>query len=133
MPTAPPTHRPYPKAAKAADRKAVDAKRGSARKRGYTAEWDAAAKSHLRANPLCRYCALHRRVTAATAVDHLFPHRGDHWLFWKREWWVSTCKPCHDGFKQSIERQGARALAALARRLNLPGIEQEQQHDTDSG
>jgi hypothetical protein len=59
-------------------------------------------------------------VTAASLVDHLYPHKGDQTLFWIRTWWVSSCAPCHNGFKQRIEDIGQSAIDALARRLGLP-------------
>jgi hypothetical protein len=59
-------------------------------------------------------------VTAATLVDHVYPHRGDRQLFWDRTWWASSCTPCHSGFKQRVEAAGQAALDALARRLGLP-------------
>lgn len=100
----------------------ADHRRGSARERGYTAAWDKASVGHLRNDPLCRYCALAEEVTPATLTDHLYPHRGDQVLFWNRTYWVSSCKPCHDGFKQRIERQGRFALDDLAARLGLPRL-----------
>ena len=100
----------------------ADRYRGSARERGYTPAWDKASKAHLREHPLCRYCELDGRVTAAQCVDHLYPHRGDTKLFWLKVLWVSSCNDCHTGFKQSIERQGMAAIDALARRLGLPTL-----------
>lgn len=119
MPTAPPTFRPHGRS-EADRRRAYDQDRGTPSERLYTARWRKAAKHHLRGHPLCAYCALEGRVGAATLVDHLYPHRGDVALFWNAHYWISACKRCHDGFKQSLEHQGAPALNALALRLNLP-------------
>lgn len=55
-------------------------------------------------------------------MDHFYPHHGDQVLFWAQQWWVSSCKPCHDGPKQAIERKGRAALDALARRIALPTL-----------
>lgn len=97
-----------------------DSHRGSARARGYDADWERERAAHLRRFPLCAYCRLeHQRTTAATLVDHLYPHRGDRDLFWRAEWWVSSCRSCHSGFKQALERLGRSALDTLARRLGL--------------
>jgi 5-methylcytosine-specific restriction protein A len=42
-------------------------------------------------------CKAAGRVTAATMVDHIIPHRGDQKLFWDSEHnWQSGCKLCHD-------------------------------------
>lgn len=120
MPEAPRTHKPFSKAAQQRTDREFERKRGSARERGYSSAWDKAAKGHLRNCPLCRYCELHDRVTAAVLVDHLYPHEGDMVLFWRREWWVSSCDDCHNGFKQRLERQGKYALDGLARDLGLP-------------
>lgn len=97
-----------------------DRHRGSARQRGYTAAWDKAAAAHLRSHPLCIYCALVDRVTPATCVDHLYPQRQFPDVFWRSEWWGSSCAECHSGFKQRVERRGRAALDALARRLDRP-------------
>jgi 5-methylcytosine-specific restriction protein A len=121
MPTAPTTFRPHGERTKVQRDREADERRGSARDRGYTTAWTKAAKAYLHQHPLCGYCELAGDVTPATAVDHLYPHRGDRELFWKSCWWVSTCAACHSGFKQSIERRGRAALDALAHRLGRPG------------
>lgn len=36
------------------------------------------------------------RLTQATVVDHIVPHRGDQKLFWDESNWQPLCKPCHD-------------------------------------
>lgn len=119
MPTMPPTFRPAGQLHRREQKAVADKHRGSARERGYTAAWDRASAGHLRNDPLCRYCALVDDVTAATLTDHLYPHGGDQALFWNRTYWISCCKPCHDGFKQRIERRGVLALDNLARQLGL--------------
>lgn len=75
-------------------RRETDARRGSARERGYTTAWQKAREAFLRAHPLCAVCA--PRVTPAIVVDHIQPHRGDRALFWDRSNWQPLCKPCHD-------------------------------------
>jgi 5-methylcytosine-specific restriction endonuclease McrA len=118
LPSSPSTFRPHGGSA-TADRRDYDRARGSATARLYDWRWTKASKAHLRADPLCHYCALERRASIATLVDHLYPHQGDVALFWRRDLWVSSCKPCHDGFKQAIERQGRGAIDELARRLGI--------------
>ena len=119
LPKAPPTFRPHG-LSQADQERQYDRDRGSARSRLYDAAWDRAAKAHLCEHPLCRYCLLDKRLTSATLVDHFWPHRGDRGLFWRREFWVSSCARCHSGMKQAVERAGAAALVALAARLGLP-------------
>lgn len=73
----------------------------------YGRKWKAARLVHLQQEPLCRYCQQQGRVTAATVVDHITPHKGDLKLFWSRSNWQSLCKPHHDATKQREERTGA--------------------------
>lgn len=55
--------------------------------------------------PLCRFCAAHGRVTAATVADHIEPHRGDIAKFWRGEL-QSLCAHCHNSTKQAMEKSG---------------------------
>jgi 5-methylcytosine-specific restriction endonuclease McrA len=121
----PPTHRDKRQAARPEKRQQYDHERGSAASRGYDGRWQKAARSHLSRSPLCRYCEIGAwgdkpRIAQATLVDHFYPHGGERALFWATQWWVSSCKACHDGPKQAVERRGGRGLAALARTLGLP-------------
>lgn len=111
--------RPAGRVDRAASNKAADDRRGSARERGYTSRWDKASAGHLSHHPLCRYCELAGEVEPATLTDHLYPHRGDQAVFWNRTYWISSCKPCHDGWKQRLERKSRMALDDLAVRLGL--------------
>ncbi len=72
--------------------------------RGYGGRWQRARKRHLLEHPLCVMCEDEGRVTAATIVDHIVPHRGSPDLFWNRDNWQSLCKPHHDGEKRRIEQ-----------------------------
>jgi len=81
-----------------------DQRRGSARERGYNSRWEKARKTYLMRNPLCVMCQKEGRVTAATVVDHIRPHKGDSALFWDTDNWQSLCKPHHDRDKQREER-----------------------------
>lgn len=72
--------------------------------RGYTYRWQQARLHFLRAHPLCRYCDREGRLTAASIVDHIKPHRGDERLFWDQSNWQPLCKPCHDSVKAKEER-----------------------------
>lgn len=78
-----------------------DAKRPSARERGYTTDWEKERAAFLEAHPCCAICG-----AVATVVDHITPHRGNKALFWDRYNWQALCKPCHDRVKQRQERAG---------------------------
>lgn len=71
--------------------------------RGYGYRWQQARVLHLSAHPLCAMCEAAGRVTAASVVDHIKPHKGDESLFWNRGNWQSLCKPCHDSDKRAEE------------------------------
>lgn len=81
--------------------------RGSANDRGYTWRWRAARADYLALHPLCRYCEQLGRLTPASVVDHIIPHRGNAELFWDVANWQPLCKRCHDSIKAKEERGGA--------------------------
>ena len=89
MPTAPPVHRPFGK------RKAATGPRKGSAQRGYGSRWQRARDAFLMRFPLCVHCEGSGRVTAATDVDHVVPHRGDDSLFWRESNWQPLCKSCH--------------------------------------
>lgn len=64
--------------------------------RGYGARWQRARLQFLAQHPLCRECQSQGRVTVATVVDHVRPHKGDQVLFWDRLNWAPACAPCHN-------------------------------------
>ena len=66
------------------------------KEKGYDSRWQAARKAYLHSHPLCVRCQAEGRLTRATVVDHIVPHRGDPILFWDRENWQALCKSCHD-------------------------------------
>lgn len=76
--------------------------------RGYGYKWQKARERFLRANPLCVYCQREGRLTAATVVDHVKPHKGDRVLFWDESNWQPLCKPCHDSVK--AREEGGRGM-----------------------
>ena len=51
-------------------------------------------------------CQAVGRVTAASVVDHITPHKGDYSLFWKADNHQALCKHCHDRHKQRQDRTG---------------------------
>ncbi len=97
----------------------AEERRPNARERGYNHRWGKASRLHRQENPLCRYCERVGLIVPADLVDHLYPHRGDEIIFWCDYFWVSSCQPCHRGFKQSLEADGDVALDNLARSLGM--------------
>lgn len=75
-----------------------------------SARWKRLREAQLRAHPLCAFCLQIGRVTAATVVDHIKPHKGQGGLFFSRDNLQSLCDAepwrCHSRRKQSIERLG---------------------------
>lgn len=122
MATRPTFFRPPSQGAKREQRREADHRRGSARERGYSREWDLAAKAHLLQHPACVYHQMAAwggkpRIVAAQCVDHLVPHRGDREVFWNRRDWVSACHDCHNGPKQALEREGGFSFEAFIARV----------------
>jgi 5-methylcytosine-specific restriction enzyme A len=78
------------------ERSVMENRRGSANSRGYGSRWRIARKRFLNLNPLCSECNHMGRLTAATIVDHIFPHKGDAALFWNQSNWQSLCRRCHN-------------------------------------
>ena len=74
----------------------TDHVRGSADARGYDSRWRRARASFLKHHPLCAECMRQNKITPATVVDHIVPHRGDKNLFWDINNWQPLCKDCHD-------------------------------------
>lgn len=76
-----------------------EAKRGSARDRGYDREWEVARGEFL-ARPENRYCICGCGKRADT-VNHKKPHRGDKHLFWDRGNWEPMAFACHSSVTAS--------------------------------
>jgi 5-methylcytosine-specific restriction protein A len=85
-------------------------RRPTAAQRGYGYRWQQYARRFLLAQPLCRECQQHGRVTAATCVDHIMPvASADDPLFWDAENHQPLCQPCHSAKTNSIDRHSGRA------------------------
>ena len=87
-------------------RRASDKQRGTSHQRGYTARWRKARLLYLGYYPLCVRCKARNRVTSATVVDHIKPHKGDQKLFWDADNWQSLCAPCHNSKTASEDGGG---------------------------
>ena len=51
-------------------------KKGSTAQRGYGGRWQALRKRFISQHPYCEQCMKEGRLTPATDVDHIKPHRG---------------------------------------------------------
>lgn len=71
-----------------------------------TKAWHRLRAIRLRDEPVCRMCAQQGRVTAATIVDHIKPHKGDDALFFDYDNTQALCKTHHDSAKQKAEKRG---------------------------
>lgn len=60
-----------------------------------TARWQRLRAAVLADEPLCRMCAQQDRVTAASHVDHVIPHRGDETRMFDRANLQPLCARCH--------------------------------------
>ena len=63
-----------------------------------TGRWQKRRAHQLRLEPLCQMCLNRGRITAATVVDHLEPHKDDPIRFWTGKV-QSLCASCHSGPK----------------------------------
>ena len=128
MPSLPPKQR-LARISPQAQRQQVDARRGSARERGYSARWDRASLAYKRQHPLCLGCEARGRTEPTTVVDHIVPHRGDQALFWDTGNWQPCCRTCHDRVKARLEVMwqrgeiGASALRLTSKRAMAIGRE----------
>lgn len=64
--------------------------------RGYGYKWQQARKKFLKAHPICVRCYAEGKITEATVVDHIIPHRGDMKLFWDKSNWQPLCEHHHN-------------------------------------
>jgi 5-methylcytosine-specific restriction endonuclease McrA len=70
----------------------------------YNRKWQGARADYLARHPLCVMCVAAGRVTPATVVDHVKPHKGDATLFWDQSNWQSLCQHHHNSTKQSQDQ-----------------------------
>ena len=70
--------------------------RPSAAARGYGRDWQRARLAFLADNPACVQCEAAGRLSAATDVDHITPHKGNPALFWDWSNWQGLTNECHE-------------------------------------
>ncbi len=75
-----------------------DSQRGTANQRGYDYRWHQYTRVYLAEHPLCALCAKKEPpvIIAASLVDHIIPHRGNHELFWDPSNHQPACTECHN-------------------------------------
>ena len=78
--------------------------RASAFERGYNSCWQKVSKLFLAKHPFCEECERNGKLTLATVVDHVNPHRGDEVLFWSESNWQPLCKKCHDSKTRTMDQ-----------------------------
>jgi 5-methylcytosine-specific restriction protein A len=83
-----------------------DRYRGTAAQRGYDSRWRKYRIVFLRQHPLCVECEKEGRLTPATVVDHIKPHKGDPVLFWDPNNHQPMCEHHHNA-KTAREDMGA--------------------------
>ena len=77
------------------------------RKLHHSRLWRRLRRMHLYKDPLCLMCSEEGRISAASVVDHIIPHKGDEALFYDQNNWQSLCSHHHSSVKQSDERSTA--------------------------
>jgi 5-methylcytosine-specific restriction protein A len=61
-----------------------------------SSRWQDLRRYVLNKQPLCVECLKNNRITPATVVDHIKPHKGNKDLFYDINNLQSMCKSCHD-------------------------------------
>lgn len=69
--------------------------RQSSTQRGYGYRWQQARARYLSKHPLCAHCQAVGKVTIATDLDHIEPHKGNMETFWDSTNWQGLCKHHH--------------------------------------
>lgn len=86
----------------------------------YGGRWAKVRLAYLTKHPLCVMCDEQGRITAATVVDHIIPHRlkdalaskdseqiaKAQKLFWDTSNYQSLCASHHNSTKQRMEKSG---------------------------
>nr|DAV69013.1 MAG TPA: HNH endonuclease [Caudoviricetes sp.] len=78
------------------DREALRLKlKGNSSERGYGYRWQMLRNRFIAQHPYCEQCLKEGRITLATDVDHIIPHRGNVELLYDEKNLQSLCKACH--------------------------------------
>jgi 5-methylcytosine-specific restriction enzyme A len=95
--------------------------------------WRKQRRYQLQLEPLCQQCLKERRVTPATQVDHIRPHRGD-WNEFRTGALQSLCADCH--VRKTNAEMGNRirriiGLDGMPIEPNLLPVHEEHEDDDD--
>lgn len=69
--------------------------KGTTAQRGYGARWQALRKRFILQHPYCEQCLKEGRITPATDVDHIKPHKGCPRLLFDENNLQALCHECH--------------------------------------
>lgn len=69
--------------------------KGTSAARGYSYRWKKLRDRYIAQHPHCEECLKEGKITLATDVDHIIPHRGDQVLLYDEKNLQSLCKSCH--------------------------------------
>lgn len=69
--------------------------KGNSSERGYGYRWQMLRNRFIAQHPYCEQCLKEGRITLATDVDHIIPHRGNIELLYDEKNLQSLCKACH--------------------------------------
>ena len=69
-----------------------------------SSRWQDLRRYVLNKQPLCVECLKNNRITPATVVDHIEPHKGNEDLFYDINNLQSLCKSCHD--RKTVKEDG---------------------------
>lgn len=98
---------------RAQERAANDRLRGTRTQRGYSNRWLKISAAYLCNHPLCAECQRQGKITPATEVDHIVPHKGDKKLFWDPSNWQPLCHECHS--RKTVREDGGFGRALKCR------------------
>lgn len=84
----------------------------------YKSRWRRLRQAVLDKRPLCVMCLQDGRITPATVVDHIIPHRGNPALMWDEANLQPLCATHHNATKQRLEK-GSRAMGCDANGMPL--------------
>lgn len=90
--------------------------------------WKELRLDHLAKEPLCVFCQREEKLTPATVVDHITPHKGNLDLFFDDNNLQSLCKLHHDSSKQKAEIRKINQIGC-----DINGLPIDEEHPFNKG